>query len=1014
MTSERWQRVKYLFESALEREPVERAAFLNEACNGDESLREEVESLLAAYNVDDSFMEMPAVAALAHEIIGDELAELKSGQLFTSYKILDQLGVGGMGEVYLAEDMKLERKVALKLLPAYLSKNANRLRRFEQEARAASALNHPNVCVVHEVGEAEGGRHYIAMEYVEGETLRASLAGARPGINETLHISIQIASALAVAHKAGIIHRDIKPENVMLREDGLVKVLDFGLVKLAEKRLIAADAEATTLAQVKTAPGLIMGTVNYMSPEQARGVEVDERTDIFSLGAVLYEMIAGRSPFDGETTSDVISLLLQKEPQPLARLAPDVPAELARIVMKALRKDREERYQVVKDMLLDLKSLKEELEFKSKLEQTVEPEFQSDAARGSEPKKSAPIKEAASRTELIEPARTTASIERASFVKAHKRWVVSSLVALTLVGLVFGLYKFITRRNAENAKQTHADQMGVMKTTQLTTWSGLDLSPTFSPDGNFIAYSSDHQGSYKIYVKPLTPGGREIQLTSDGEQNFEPAWSPDGQRIAYYSRGRGGIWVIPALGGTARQLTEFGTRPAWSHDSSLIAFQSVSGSADLSATSGGVGGGVPGAIWVVPAQGGQATQITQPGNPIGNHVSPSWSPDGSRILFANFGAIWSTSARGGESKRLTQVTGYIYSSIYSPDGESIYYSASTQDFNFGLWRLRISPGGEAVGEPVEIASMGTTSAKYLAVSSDGKRLAYSAASTASNIWSIPISERTGEATGSPVPLTSGTNLRNGAPAFSPDGRKIALSSYRTGTDTYISVIDADGKNPTPVIISSAHSVYPSWFPDGEQIMASSLPQEGRTTVWVTSLKSGRDRLLLDPGQHISFPRLSPDGKMIAFNSMTKGVVNVWVIPVEGGKPRQLTFDQELMGFPDWSPDGQWLTFQMKRGEDSYLMIMPSGGGTPTQLTFDRGNSWPHDFSPDGDRIVFAGERDGIWNIYWISRTTKQQKQLTNYTKLSSFVRYPSWSPLGNQIAYEYAETTGNIWMLELR
>ena len=197
-------------------------------------------------------------------------------------------------------------------------------------------------------------------------------------------------------------------------------------------------------------------------------------------------------------------------------------------------------------------------------------------------------------------------------------------------------------------------------------------------------------------------------------------------------------------------------------------------------------------------------------------------------------------------------------------------------------------------------------------------------------------------------------------------------------------------------------------------MASSFPQEGRTTVWVTSLKSGRDRLLLDPGQHISFPRLSPDGKMIAFNSMTNGVVNVWVVPVEGGKPKQLTFDQELMGFPNWSPDGQWLTFQMKRGEDSYLMIMPSGGGTPTQLTFDRGNSWPHDFSPDGDRIVFAGERDGIWNIYWISRTTKQQKQLTNYTKLSSFVRYPSWSPLGNQIAYEYAETTGNIWMLELR
>src|SRR2546423_9927218 len=272
-----------------------------------------------------------------------------------------------MGEVYLAEDMRLGRRVAMKLLPREFTKDVNRLRRFEQEARAASALNHPNILTIYEIGRA-GASHFIATEFIDGETLRQRVQREGVEIIEAIDVAVQIASALAVAHKAGIIHRDIKPENVMLREDGLVKVLDFGLVKLAEKRLIAADAEATTLAQVKTAPGLIMGTVNYMSPEQARGVEVDERTDIFSLGAVLYEMIAGRSPFDGETTSDVISLLLQKEPQPLARLAPDVPAELARIVMKALRKDREERYQVVKDMLLDLKSLKEELEFKSKLE----------------------------------------------------------------------------------------------------------------------------------------------------------------------------------------------------------------------------------------------------------------------------------------------------------------------------------------------------------------------------------------------------------------------------------------------------------------------------------------------------------------------------------------------------------------------------------------------------------------------------------------------------------------------
>jgi eukaryotic-like serine/threonine-protein kinase len=353
------------------------------------------------------------------------------------YRILKKLGAGGMGEVHLAEDTRLGRKVALKLLGAELTKNEDRLHRFEQEARAASALSHPNILTIYDIGE-EGSAHFIATEYIEGETLRQHMTRTKMSLRDSLDVAIQVASALDAAHQAAIAHRDIKPENIMIRAGGHIKVLDFGLAKLTEQPALT-DTEAPTIARVDTDPGTVMGTADYMSPEQARGLKVDARTDIFSLGVVIYEMLTGRRPFEGTTKSHVIVSILEKEPPPIARYAEEVPTELERIVAKALVKDREERYQVAKDLLIDLKSLKQELEFEAKLERSISPEMKSAISHTTGTGRAVVTKEATSQSGEQSPARTMSSAEYiVSEIKQHKKSaLVITLLALSVVAASF-------------------------------------------------------------------------------------------------------------------------------------------------------------------------------------------------------------------------------------------------------------------------------------------------------------------------------------------------------------------------------------------------------------------------------------------------------------------------------------------------------------------------------------------------------------------------------------------------
>jgi len=1003
MTPERWQQIKDVFNLALEYEPGQRSSFLSQACDHDTALQKEVESLLAAHDKDGSFIDSPAYKAASELML-----ELQPGQVLGSYEITSFIGRGGMGEVYLAEDKRLRRKVALKLLPSSVTKDISRLHRFEQEARAASALNHPNIIAIYEVIETNGTL-IMATELVEGETLRQRLNSGALSLNEVLNIAIQIAGALSAAHKAGIIHRDIKPENIMIRPDGYVKVLDFGLAKLTEPSSPQLFTEAST-QKVRTGSGVVIGTIGYMSPEQARGQSVDARSDIFNLGAVIYEMVTGQKPFPGETPSDTLAAILKSEPPALSQVDPQTPAELERIVTKALRKDREERYQVVKDLLLDLKSLKEEIDFQAKLNRSARRDTQKieQVRKGSLPpllelneRGQAPLPGLAL-THEIKPAASSVSDSVSIEIKLTRTRGLVLVVALVLILTAGGiaLYKFLNRTQPQPAEAPR-----VVKIGQLTFSSGLDVFPAFSPDGKSVAYGSDQNGKFEIYVRQLSSGGGELQLTNDGQENLHPAWSPDGQRIAYHSKNRGGIWVVSALGGSPKQVTEFGARPAWSPDGSLIAFQSAVPGEMFTARAI-----PPSTIWLVPAKGGTPKQITQPGNPSGGHASPSWSPDGKRIAFevSDFISVeaWSVTVDGADPKKIAIGGDPTYA------GDGFVYFSGGHSGGGQLSRIRISPSGDPVGEPQVVLQPGPgTALRSPSISRDGKRIVYSAGRTVSNLWTVPLLPN-GDAAGPPAPFSPDTSQRNNLPRFSPDGRKIALNRWRPGMSADIWVADADGKNLTQVTNNPATDSQASWLPGGDKLAFLSNRDNTYLKFWSISLSTGKEEPLLDLGEGVQFATVSPDGTQVAYNFIHNGVMNVWVANVRDGQRRQLTFENEMGGFPCWSPDGTWISYEQKRGQNDYLMLIPSSGGQPTQLTFDEGKSWPHSFSPAGDRIVFAGQRNGVWNIYWISIASRLQKQLTNYTNESAFVRYPAWSR--NEIVYEYAEHTGNIWMFELK
>ncbi len=551
-----------------------------------------------------------------------------------------------MGEVYLAEDNKLHRKVAIKLLNTELCENDNLQRRLKQEARAASALNHPNIVTIYEISELNETRCYIAMEFVEGSNVHHLIKERKLKLDETLDIAIQTASALAAAHAVGIVHRDIKPENIVRRPDGLIKVLDFGLAKqnLALTEPNQVDSEAITREEIKTTPGLIMGTMPYMSPEQIRGNRVDARADIWSLGIVLYEMITGHLPFTGDTRSDLLAAILKTNPPLLSFHKPNIPIELEHIVKKALGKDCDERYQVIKDFLLDLKTFRREMDLVIKISD------------------SGSIYAVGAFAEVHEKAQESAKTENLA-IKPYLQQAIPAFILLSAIFL--GYYWW--RQNQE----TRTSEPVSLASSQVTSWkSGLGASDEsrarFSPDGKLVAFVASKDSSRDIWLKQIG-GGEPFTLKQDGSLGTSPLFSPDGGQIAYISErgGRRSVWLTPTLGGTHTLLTALDAqsrRIYWSKDGTIIYFEMLQN------------------LYMLNANNKHITQLTNfdPSQLIGRNFS--FSPDGERIVYSEpkdgQKDLWIADKYGNNPVRVTNDAADDMFPVWHVDGQRIIYSSN--------------------------------------------------------------------------------------------------------------------------------------------------------------------------------------------------------------------------------------------------------------------------------------------------------------------------------------------------
>lgn len=1034
MNSEKWEQAKQLYENALKCAPDERSQFLAENCGGDEELLREVESLLAFSDQSADFMERPAVEEMAELIVAKNSP---AGKKILQYNVIKLLGEGGMGEVYLAEDTRLKRLIALKILPTSLGENKQFVRRFEREACAASALNHPNILTVHEFGE-ENGMNFIASEYVKGETLRERLKNGTPlTLSEALGITVQIAAALRAAHESDIIHRDIKPENVMIRDDGLVKVLDFGLAKLTPGKNEFFDSEGETALQ--TTIGTIMGTVGYMSPEQARGRETDARTDIWSLGIVLYEMLVGRPPFAGETSSDTLAEILMQEPGAIDGL----PDELARILDKALIKERDERYQTVKDMLLDLENFKRELDSSSFFDSL----------------KNRPLPGTTGKTAIIY--KNTEQITTGP-PRLSNRTLVAAGVLLVALAVLGGV---IIQKFTQTQVQQPPNRLDSLRNKKLITWGAEageeEVGARFSPAGTMIAFAQTNNGQSNILTRQVPEG--KINPVTEGKEGkyYNPIWSPDGQRIAFILNrdNQREIWSIPFSGGertfirTAEAANTYLLK--YSKDGKKIYFQASEPQTGLN-------------VFALDLESKKITRLTN-FDPAGQAQFFNISPDEEQIAYSSLAGdrlhIFVMTIKDG---RPVQVTNDNDASdelpFWLPDGKRIIYSSKRDD----IFQPRVAYLDEERTEPINLQLSDTL---INDVSSDGTRILFQQSQEESDLWKIGIDGKNEtQITSDPglelwpdissdgknivfqevtesKHLLEGTVLirslddkqqisvaSNGfSPVFSPDGQKVAfLRTEGQLRDLWITGRNGDGelRLTTGGIWFPGHSEVPynraqvrdfTWSRDGASLIFCAV-KDGLSNVWQAAGDGSRELRQIsnntDENTRLYSPIFSPDGTKAAWTSRPPGAIHPKDLYLWDGENSALLFSPEstikLIG---WSGNNLVVAAIPKDRStadpgDILLMLVTAKNRTKDLASIGTAYFNNIQLSPDGRRIAFATREDEKDNIRIVSVAGGKSARITANIEPTTHISGLAWSPDGKTIYFGKQKSMSTIWMIE--
>jgi Tol biopolymer transport system component len=837
--------------------------------------------------------------------LADSEMSVSAGTRLGPYEVLAPLGAGGMGEVYRARDTRLERTVAIKLLPEGATPDSDARRRFAAEARTISALNDPHIVAIYDIG-VENQREFIVMECVEGETLRDFLGAGGIEIRQALEFGAQVAAGLASAHGAGIIHRDIKPENLMVTRGSQVKILDFGLAKLEEKESVPllASGERTAAASAsgerfETARGMILGTVSYMSPEQAAGRPLDNRTDIFSLGAVLYELLTGHRPFSGDSAVEVLHAIINDEPRPPLEWNRRLPREAMEVLEKAMAKDPADRYRHAGDLELDLRRAKRASE--------------SRAVSGAV----APPRAARPRRRVL-------------------GWTAAGLCLLAAAAAGWWLGR-------SRAQPGEPSTLGEATLTPLTTDPGYEGEPTFSPDGQTIAYVADREGNLEIYLQQIS-GGPALNLTRNAAADIQPSFSPDGREIAFVSDRSGGstimhaapdlphvggdIWIMPALGGPARRIVENAYCPSWTPDGSgLLYVHGTFRDAHIAR---------------VPSSGGESRDLVIDEPNDLRYFFPSLSEDGRWLLYQNGNEVEVVAANGGKPRVLAQ-GGYP---AWGRGSASILFTSEKPGKGRSLWQADFSLArGELAGPPRPL-TFGRGADLGARASRDGSAIAFSSVNDTLNLEELPFDAESGRATGQPAELTRGNNhvgffdpsrdgtavvfgerrgesshiwridppspplqltrdpgYSDGDPLWSPDGRLVAFSRARAGESEASQVLwtmNPDGTSPRRVTETSGET---AWLPDGKTVLVhrgDALMRVDIESGALTRVAGAKVRTLL---------AVDESGKWIAYQVSEGGPVGIAVIPVAGGSPRTIVTAPFEANHPFFSPSGRWLYFQ---------------------------------------------------------------------------------------------------------